>query len=68
VTPLLPLNEGEAGGAGGKLEADADFIGGNSNGGGSPNCANAAGAQTTIAAKKMQIRTLKKRTGISILA
>jgi hypothetical protein len=34
---MLLLNEGEAGGAGGKLEPAGGFIGGNSNGGGSPN-------------------------------
>ncbi len=37
VTPVLLLNEGEAGGAGGKLEPDCGFKGGNSNGGTSPN-------------------------------
>jgi hypothetical protein len=37
VTPVLLLNEGEAGAARGKLEPDGGFKGGNSNGGGSPN-------------------------------
>jgi hypothetical protein len=37
VTPVLLLNEGEAGGAGGALELDGGCKGGNSNGGTSPN-------------------------------